>query len=75
VTNTPAGALRSQLEAEVRAAVADAHAQGHPVDSLLLVGTVLERHQHREEVQGRIEFLWSYLEAYVALLESQSREP
>jgi hypothetical protein len=64
-------ALRKQLEAEVRAAFDEARANGNPTDSLLLVGNVLERHQHRAEVRDRLEFLWTYLEAYVAFLETQ----
>lgn len=73
MTTRSAGVLRQLLEAEVRAAFDEARAKGHPVDSLLLVGNVLERHRHRHEVQAQLEFLWSYLEAYVAFLETLAR--
>lgn len=67
--------LRQLLEADVRAALEDRRASGQAVEPLVVVGSVLERHQHRDEVQGRLEFLWSYLESYVVLLETLSREP
>jgi hypothetical protein len=67
--------LRQLLESEVRAALEDARASAQAVDPLYLVGTVLARHQHRDDVRGRLEFLWTYLEAYVLLLETLAREP
>jgi hypothetical protein len=67
--------LRQLLEVEVRAALDDTRASGQAVDPLFLVATVLARHQHRDEIQGRLEFLWSYLESYVVLLETLAREP
>jgi hypothetical protein len=67
--------LRQLLEAEIRAALDETHANDQPVDPLYLVGTVLARHQHRAEVQGRLEFLWTYLETYVLLLATLAREP
>jgi hypothetical protein len=67
--------LRALLEREVRTAFDEALARAAPIDPLLLVGLVLARHQHRDEVKRRLEFLWCYLEAYVGLLVILSGEP
>jgi hypothetical protein len=65
--------LRELLEGEVRAAFDQACADGDSIDSLLLVGRVLERHRHLEDVAREFEFLFDYLEAYVDLLEARKR--
>ena len=67
--------LRQLLEAEVRADLEATRANGQAVDPLFVAGTVLSRHQHRDELQGRLDYLWTYLESYVVLLETLSREP
>jgi hypothetical protein len=67
--------LRHLLEREVRSAFDEARAEGQAIDPLLLIGSVLGRHQHRADVNRRLEFFWSYLEAYLVLLDVLSREP
>jgi len=57
--------LRLLLEEEVRAAWDETRAKGYSIDPMLLIGTVLERHQHKEGVKQRLEFLWAHLEAFV----------
>jgi hypothetical protein len=60
--------LRELLEQEVRAAWEETRSKGYSMDPTLLIGAVLERHQHKEEVKQRLEFLWAHLEAYVGSL-------
>jgi len=66
--------LRLMLEDEVRQMYDQTRALEQAVDPMLLVGTVLAKHQHRPDVQRRLEFLWTYLEAYVALLAALALE-
>jgi hypothetical protein len=60
--------LRQMLEGEVREAVERLLAEGGAIDAAAVAGAVLERHQLRDEVQARLDFLWRYLEAYVGFL-------
>jgi hypothetical protein len=65
--------LRELLEREVHEAFDAVRRAGNAVDPVFLVATVLARYQHRPDVQGRLEFLWSHLEAYVGMLETMAR--
>ena len=60
--------LRQLLEEEVRAAWDETRAKGYSIDPALLIGAVLERHQHKEGVKERLQLLWAHLEAYVGNL-------
>lgn len=65
--------LRQLLEQELRAAWDETRAKGYSIDPALLIGAVLERHQHKEEVKQRLEFLWAHLEAYVGFLRDNAQ--